>query len=121
MTETNVRRGPWTTPVPRRKVGPQTYGPRFSRDDSGTLLVTVSIWKKLRRGGGYSSTATHRAPVPSEPITNEERLESKNRPVNRGRITLALDSRGLYGPKVDEALGVPVPAGPTSRSADSPR
>lgn len=64
----------------------------FDHDDAGRLVV-------LCFGQLYET------PVPPADLKNCNRLV----PGHPGWITLALDSRGLDGPEVDEALGVPEP------------
>ncbi len=91
---------------------------RFERAPNGALLIhglsERRVSKRQRKAGGdigWSVATTMTARV--EPVEFEEAdlQMSKGgtlRP-NRERITLALNHRSLYGPEVDEALGVEEP------------
>lgn len=88
----------------------------FTRDADGRLLVDLDEWRGFtkpeaaRKHGGYVKRIRLEAPVPEAELDDRDRafLVNADRP-NRARITLALDLRQLYGPEVDEALGVEEP------------
>jgi hypothetical protein len=98
MTATRKARARWDRPPVVQAPGvEETYRRRlsaveFDREDDGTLAVYV-------RGRRYT------APVPEAPMRGVRELKAGH----PGWITLALDARGLDGPAVDEALGVPEP------------
>lgn len=90
----------------------------WQRAEDGVLWVQC-CWsepKKTKSGLRYSRTwGLKPAPIP-EWVDPPDLLHPHKKPVelpdrspNVDRITCALDLRGLYGPEVDEALGVSTP------------
>lgn len=91
--EATVVRGPWTGPAIEQPARPAPSA-WWRRDDHGRLWAWCSPNGRPHQW--------HPAPVPLAKVTRG----IPGRPPNRDRITMALDARGLYGPEVDEALGV---------------
>lgn len=87
--------GPWGD-RPVEQAAPRTRGQWWRRDDRGRL------WVWCTPPGLGRAQRWHLAPVAPAPLT----APLPDRSPNRDRITAALDLRGLYGPEVDEALGV---------------
>lgn len=98
----NVILGPWAGP-PTRQDPPRLNETRWwERLDDGRLLV-------LCRGAHLHRDRYQIAPINEwHPRPGEATPTNviPDRAINRDRITVALDYRGLYGPEVDEALGV---------------
>ena len=84
-------------------------GVTFTRTPTGKLLVGLPKWVPLKRHSGYTKMVTQPAPIQPAEMTQRD-ATIKGRKPNPKRITMALDARGLYGPEVDEALGVREPA-----------
>lgn len=109
---------------PTADAGPvmQSIGPRpdepghperwWTRDGAGVLWVWSYVWDgKIPKFDKNGHQWTERTYVPRPaPVPEWEILEWEDRlPIcdpDPGHISLALDSCGLYGPEVDEALGV---------------
>lgn len=89
-----VLHGPWGT-KPVEQTAKRFPGCWWRRADDGQLWVWCGI--------DGSAESWHRAPVPMAKVRGPK---LPDRSPNRDRITMALDSRGLDGPEVDEALGV---------------
>lgn len=86
------------SPVPIRQVIGGDTGRWWHRYDDGRLAVWC----------GYEYSAViHEAPVP---MAEDPGTFLARQGPNPKRITLALDSRGMDGTEVDEALGVATPA-----------
>jgi hypothetical protein len=79
--------------------------PWFERGEDGALLIAANV-EKISRRHGYHYWAKRWLPVPLALTPLRSRPV---RPISRRRISLALDSRGMDGPEVDEALGVTEP------------
>lgn len=86
--------GPWGG-RPVTQPAPRTREQWWRRDDHGRLWV----WCAGELGRAEQWTL---APVPAAALA----VPLPDRAPNPDRITAALDLRGLYGPEVDEALGV---------------
>lgn len=97
-----VVQGPWGSQPIIQDPPRLTPVPWWERLDDGRLLVLcagarahneryqiapITEWRPSRHTGTAANVIPDRSP-------------------NRDRITVALDLRGLYGPEVDEALGV---------------
>lgn len=89
-----VAKGPWGSQQVVQLAIPRN-GEWWRRDESDQLWVWCS--PALNRARVW-----RRAPVPMAKVTKG----IPKRSPNRDRITAALDLRGMYGPEVDEALGV---------------
>lgn len=92
-------------------------GVAFARRADGRLVVELDEWRSFtkpdarRKWHGYAKRVEHEAPVPLAGLEDADRAFLVNaKTPNRGRITMALDLLQLYGPEVDEALGVAEPA-----------
>ena len=94
-----VHQGPWTGPPVQQPKRRSSRG-WWERDDNELLHVCCGD------GKWYPS------PVPELQVKGPGNAIPKRSP-NRDRITAALDMRGMYGPEVDEALGVTTPTDTT--------
>ena len=94
--------GPWSGPPVVQDPPRLTPDRWWDRLDNGSLLV-------LCRGARHRGERYQIAPVaewhPREGEGSAANAIPRRAP-NRDRISTALDMRGLYGPEVDEALGV---------------
>lgn len=94
--------GPWSGPPVAQDPPRLTPDRWWERLDDGRLLV-------LCHGARNHSERYQIAPVAEwHPLEGEGTVANvvPDRTPNRDRISIALDIRGLYGPEVDEALGV---------------
>lgn len=96
-----VIRGPWTGPVVEQPHLPSPLG-WWERLPDGRLLVRC-------HGARRQNERYQIAPIAEwNPLPGQGRRWNAipDRAPNRDRITAALDYHGLFGPEVDEALGV---------------
>ena len=70
---------------------------------------TYSRPRTAKKLGFYMEDAVLLAPLAPTPLRGRDQMLVAKAKPNRYRITTALDYRGLYGPEVDEALGVDEP------------